>query len=117
MVIKYFVIEKDSQLVSAIDDDELNIFNLHSRMLLNDFFDEDFRRNRFAQIFGETPEELTAANINAIAKNSDLTDLLQQLDIERIHAYCNVIELEDIFPDKETQIQVILNFLENAENE
>lgn len=108
-------IEKDPQLISAIDDDELNIFNLHARMLLNDFFDEEFRKQLFSDLFGEAPEELSAANINAIAKNTDLADLLQLLDIEKIHAYCDEINLEDIFSDKETQIEVIINYLENSE--
>jgi hypothetical protein len=96
------------------DDDELDIFNMHSRMLLNNYFDETFRLNLFEKIFGERKTLLSAANINAMAKNSDLQNLLSQLDIEKIHNYCNEINIGDIFSDKETQIEAIINYLENT---
>ena len=101
----------------AIDDDELDLFNLHSRMLLRDFFDEEFRFDLFKKIFNEDVTVLSPANLNALAKNSNLSDLLHKLDIEQIHNYCDVINLDDIFDDKDTQIEAILSFLENAENE
>ncbi|MCF0241455.1 MAG: hypothetical protein HUK25_02400 [Treponema sp.] len=106
--------EKPLGISTNVDDDELNLFNLHSRMLLNDFFDENYRLQLFTDIFGESVSALTAANINAIAKNVDISDLLQKMEIEQLHNYCNVINLEDIFTDKETQIEVILNYLETA---
>ncbi len=99
---------------SFVDDDELDIYNLHSRMLLNDFFDEDFRLEQYNKIFGESVTELSAGNINAIAKNSDLADLLRQMNIEKIHDYCKEINFEDVFSDKETQIETILAYLEEA---
>lgn len=100
-----------------VDDDELDIFAIHARLLLNEFFDEEFRYRQFQKIFGEKTDELSAGNINAIAKNSRLEDLLRQLDIDKIHDYCKEIGLEDIFSDKETQIEAILNSLNNAEDE
>ena len=96
------------------DDDELDIFNMHSRMLLNNYFDETFRLSLFEKIFGERKTLLSAANINAMAKNSDLSNLLSQMDIEKIHNYCNEINIGDIFSDKETQIEAIINYLENT---
>lgn len=108
-------IEKKNTLPSPFaDDDELDIFNMHSRMLLNNYFDENFRLNLFEKIFGERKTELSAANINALAKNTALSNLLEQLDIEKIHSYCNEINIEDIFSDKETQIEAIINYLENT---
>ncbi len=100
-----------------VDDDDLDILAIHSRLLLNEFFDEEFRYRQFQKIFGEKTDELSAGNINAIAKNSRLEDLLRQLDIDKIHDYCKEIGLEDIFSDKETQIEAILNSLNNAEDE
>ena len=87
---------------------------MHSRMLLNNYFDETFRLSLFEKIFGERKTLLSAANINAMAKNSDLSNLLSQLDIEKIHNYCNEINIGDIFSDKETQIEAIINYLENT---
>lgn len=110
-------VEEKSILSSIADDDELDLFNMHSRMLLNDFFDEKFRLELFKELFGENATELSAANINALAKNTDISDLLNRMDIETIHSYCEVIELEDIFDDKQTQIEVIINFLESAAEE
>lgn len=95
------------------DDDELDIYNLHSRMLLKEYFDEDFRFTQYQKIFGESVSELSEGNINAIAKSSDLADLLRQMDIEKIHDYCKEINLEDVFSDKETQIETILAYLED----